>query len=588
MESTALQQHSIEDTKVSVMRTTRAICVFVTLACFTLSTSTAQELAYLLGDEATNLDDFGRSVADAGDINFDGYPDVLVGAPLDSAGGTTSGSVFIYSGRTGELLWTRTGDNPGDLFGWSVDGLGDLNGDGASDIIVGAPLYDNGGLGQSGGGRVYVLSPATDTIISDSVSNVLNNQIGTVVRALGDINGDSIADYAYGAHQYDSGGLTDRGAVFAFSGANHSSLWVRFGQETDEYYGFSIDVIRNGNAATSRVIIGAPKFNAGGFDRGRIVIVNGSGNLVSSINGTSNAGWLGHAVAGIGDINGDGTNDYAASYPYADQFGIGADAGLVRAFSGQSGGILINLSGPHAGARLGQALAGFGDFNGDSVPDLLIGSPNLNFNGITASGEARVVSGTNGATLASFSAGLNDHTGRSVSSAGDINQDGVRDIVIGIPDAPFGAGQAEVRLSQTTAPTIYCTAKVNSQGCTPAIQSEGLPSAGIANSFRVTASNVLNQQLGLLLWGRSAIAQPFMGGTLCVGAPQTRTTAQSAGGTLVGNDCTGTYAFHFSHAYMASKSILPGDQIFAQYWSRDTADPMGVGLTDAVAFEVIP
>jgi hypothetical protein len=103
--------------------------------------ASAQEQVYLLGAEATNNFDFGRAVADAGD----GVPDVAVGAPFDSQNGTFAGRVFLCSGRTGDLLWSYGGEFAGDLFGWSLDGLGDLNGDSRSEVIVGAPGWDNNG-----------------------------------------------------------------------------------------------------------------------------------------------------------------------------------------------------------------------------------------------------------------------------------------------------------------------------------------------------------------------------------------------------------------------------------------------------------
>ncbi len=570
------------------MQSTRALIALLALTIVSSSNSEAQELAYLLGDEATSSDDFGYSVANVDDINFDGHPDILVGAPFDDVNGAASGSVYIYSGKTGALLWTASGEFPGDLFGRSVDGIGDLNGDGASEIIVGAPLYDNNGAGVSGGGKVYVLAPAQDATLFSLWSNSLNTQVGSVVRGLGDITGDGISDFALGAPSFDNGGLIDCGAVFAFSGSDLSNLWVRFGDEFGENLGYSLDTLHESNAVQSRILIGSPRFDAGGSDRGRILILNGLGSTISTVNGTTNDTWFGYAVAGIGDANGDGANDYAVSMPYADILGVGLDAGLVRMYSGFNGNLLFTFTGPHASARLGQALSGFGDFNGDGRKDLLIGSPNLHGAGNNEAGEVRVISGANGLVLATYSATPNDHAGRSVSSAGDLNLDGVGDFVFGIPDGPSQEGQAQVHISQAPFASTYCSAKVNSQGCLPAISYEGLPSASIANNFRVKASNVINQKIGLLLWGRGPLNLPFFGGTLCVGAPQRRTTPQSSAGSLGAPDCSGEYSFHFSQAYMVAESILPGDQIYAQYWSRDTADAFGVGLTDALSFRVVP
>jgi hypothetical protein len=95
--------------------------------------------------------------------------------------------------------------------------------------------------------------------------------------------------------------------------------------------------------------------------------------------------------------------------------------------------------------------------------------------------------------------------------------------------------------------TIYCTAKVNSQGCTPAIASSGVPSASSASAFDITAANVLNNKNGLYFYGTSgALAAPFQGGFLCVQAPIQRTVVQPSGGNPPPSDCSGSYTFDFN------------------------------------------
>jgi hypothetical protein len=131
----------------------------------------------------------------------------------------------------------------------------------------------------------------------------------------------------------------------------------------------------------------------------------------------------------------------------------------------------------------------------------------------------------------------------------------------------------------------YCTAKVNSQGCTPAISYTGTPSLSGGN-FHVTASNVLNNKSGLLFWGYAASNTPFQGGTKCVANPVRRTPIQNSGGNPPPDDCSGTYSFNFSAGYMTSKGISQGDRIYTQFWTRDSAAPFSTGLTDALYFDV--
>jgi hypothetical protein len=140
------------------------------------------------------------------------------------------------------------------------------------------------------------------------------------------------------------------------------------------------------------------------------------------------------------------------------------------------------------------------------------------------------------------------------------------------------------------APSTYCTAKVNSLGCTPAIAFSGTPSASNPAPFTVTASQILNNKNSLLFYGSAAAAAPFQGGTLCVQAPLRRTPAQSSGGSGSGNDCTGAPSVDMNvHIQAGTDPILTvGANIFAQYYYRDPADPFTIGLSDAVGFQICP
>jgi len=134
----------------------------------------------------------------------------------------------------------------------------------------------------------------------------------------------------------------------------------------------------------------------------------------------------------------------------------------------------------------------------------------------------------------------------------------------------------------------YCTAKTNSLGCVPAIGSIGVPSVSGPDGFFVTARNVRNRKFGMMLWSLKAANTPFGGGTLCVHTQIHRTPGQGSGGSASGDDCTGTYAFHFTQAYMAQQQLGANTTVFVQYWSRDPgfAPPNNVGLTDALRFTI--
>jgi hypothetical protein len=130
---------------------------------------------------------------------------------------------------------------------------------------------------------------------------------------------------------------------------------------------------------------------------------------------------------------------------------------------------------------------------------------------------------------------------------------------------------------------------VNSQGCRPRIAvTQAVGSLSIADGLFVTADQVINRKSGILFWGNAPRNLPFQGGTLCVDAPLKRTPLQFSGGNVGPADCSGSLRFHFSHAYMAAKGVQAGDRVHAQFWSRDPSASFGVGLTDAVAFDIIP
>lgn len=149
-------------------------------------------------------------------------------------------------------------------------------------------------------------------------------------------------------------------------------------------------------------------------------------------------------------------------------------------------------------------------------------------------------------------------------------------------DAPCPAG----------GPAVYCTAKTNSQGCTPAMAFQGGPSASSGAAFDVTASELINNQNGLLFYGFGQAATSFQGGTLCVAAPVTRTSGQNSGGNVPPDDCSGTYTLDFNALIQSGADPLlgVGATVYAQYWGRDTADPTGFGsaLTDALGFTILP
>jgi Tol biopolymer transport system component len=140
-------------------------------------------------------------------------------------------------------------------------------------------------------------------------------------------------------------------------------------------------------------------------------------------------------------------------------------------------------------------------------------------------------------------------------------------------------------------PVIYCTAKTNSLGCVPAIGYSGLPSLSGPDNFYVTASNVLSNKSGMMLWAGAQGSIPFHGGILCLTPPIVRTPLQNSGGNTGPTDCSGTYSYHFTLAYMSAEFLSTGSTVCCQFWSRDPGFPIPtnrIGLTDALQFVIGP
>lgn len=166
----------------------------------------------------------GYSVAGAGDVNGDGYADVIIGAPGVTTGREKApGTVFVYSGKTGATLYAPFGDRDRDQFGFSVDGAGDVNGDGFADFIVGAPSADGEGSGRvPEGGRVVVYSGADGSLLREWRGERAQRHLGAAVAGIGDVDFDGKPDFLVGGPT-----ANPEAAVQVISGADGSEI-IRF------------------------------------------------------------------------------------------------------------------------------------------------------------------------------------------------------------------------------------------------------------------------------------------------------------------------------------------------------------------------
>jgi hypothetical protein len=512
------------------------------------------------------------SVAGAGDVNLDGVPDFIVGIA-----DTSAGEARVWSGLDGSLLYVFHGDASGDQAGYSVCAAGDVDGDGHADVAVGINASDIPGLNA---GIVRVYSGADGSVLREFHGATPSALFGYSIALAGDCNGDGYPDLVVGSPYENHAGV--RGSARLYSGFNGALLWVAYGQAVDDNFGVAVasagDIDQDGYAD---VIVGANQSTNGGL--GYATVISGHTGLpIFTVTGDVLDDRFGSAVAGGGDLNGDGWPDFLVAAPLD---GTGGNLGLVRCFSGVDGSVLYSL---RAGGFFGTSLAVIGDVNADGAADFIVGAPN------DAGGRAIVFSGRTGHTLYRLAgSSTTELFGGSVASAGDVDSDEVPDVLVGARNGSLfgsGIGYARVFSGFDSPPRGYCTAKVNSLGCTPTISHYGVPTYSGDDSFRIEAHQVLNDVPGMLVFGSGAAATPLFGGTVCVDGTLIRTAVQSSGGSSNGADCSGQFRFPVSQASMLANGWLAGTKVYAQCWSRDPgfAPPDNISLTAGLAFTVGP
>lgn len=478
-------------------------------------------------------DRLGESIARAGDVNNDGYADIIAGAPLHDHNGANSGMARVWSGLNGAPLYTFYGDQAGDWFGMSVDCAGDVNNDSRVDVIVGAP-FGKGSI-ASNVGEARIFSGLNGSVIRTHNSTTGIEALGTVVSGAGDVNQDGWADVIIGAPQHTttgSGGHQDTGKAYVFSGKTGGVLWSWTGISSGENFATSVDGGRDvDNDGWPDLVIGSPFSDSNMGNSGSIYVKSGrTGAQIYWFKGLQGGDELGRSCALAGDVDGDGWSDIIGGARLGNSL-VGGDVGYARAWSGRTGSALFTLYGTIVGEFFGHCVTAAGDIDNDGLDDVMVGWPSADFSGLD-SGRARVWSGT-----------------------------------------PFPV-------------TTYCTATTSGAGCAATISTTGSPSASIPTPFTIRATQVNYNKVGLMFYGRHGEALPYNGGVLCVEPPLKRTWVLNSGGST---GCNGQLSLNMNNWIQGQNDLTlgAGDTVFAQFWYRDTTTS-GVAYSNAVLFTINP
>jgi Ca2+-binding RTX toxin-like protein len=476
-------------------------------------------------------DSSGYSVASAGDVNGDGYDDLIIGSSRADPNGGNSGASYVVFGKASGFAaslnlstldgingFKVSGEVAGDRSGVSVASAGDVNGDGYDDLIIGAYMADPNG---NASGASYVVFGKASGFVADLDPSTLDgtsgfrliggaagDRSGYSVASAGDVNGDGYDDLIIGAYGADANGSNSGASYVVFGKASGFAASLDL-STLDGTNGFrisgetSLDQAGRSVASAGDVngdgyddlIIGVYQADPNGANSGASYVVFGkasgfTANLNPStldgtngfqVNGEAAEDRSGRSVASAGDINGDGYDDLIIGASEADPNGPFSGASYV--VFGKASGFTANLNlstldgtsgfrinGEATADQSGRSVASAGDINGDGYDDLIIGARTSDANGsesgasyvvfgkasgFAASLDLSTLVGTNGFQINGASA--NDYSGYSVASAGDINGDGYDDLIIGASHAdPNGnlSGASYVIFGQAPTPTV--------------------------------------------------------------------------------------------------------------------------------------
>lgn len=458
----------------------------------------------------------GTSVANAGDVNGDGFSDVIIGAPDASNGQANEGLAFVYYGSSNGL--SATPDLTLEVnvanarFGYCVATAGDVDGDGYADVVVGAPE-------EGGNGRIYIFKGGPGGLSATpflTLNGTAGSRYGHAVSTAGDVNGDGYSDVIIGAPNAGTASVH----LGSASGTEALPHLVITGPQPGSSFGYAVSTAGDVNGTGfSSIIVGAPDFTNGQVGEGAAYAYYGSDSgLVAAhawmkeSNGTN--ARFGASVAGVGDVNGDGYFDVAVGAPTWSN--SQPDQGAVFYYTGTPTGVIntggSRLQGTQINQQLGFSVAEGGDINGDGYADFVAGGP---YWSNPQASEGRVVIYTGVPVSNPPAAGLWESNvagqlaGWSVAGGGDVDGDGFSDVIVGSPGVNSGEGAHTVLKGNwsesVSRPTRLYRADLVSPLATNALD----PADGLYFGIGHLARSHMQRKPGKLIWEVVHEGQPF-------------------------------------------------------------------------------
>jgi hypothetical protein len=379
---------------------------------------------------------FGASIARSSRVAEDGTTSssLIVGAPgLAGNPMPAAGSVFVLDGVTFLPIRTHRGAEPWDLFGWAVSVLGDQNGDGIPDYMVGSPGWDADSDVRLSIGRAYIYDGGGGPPIGALEGRVPGAEFGFSLSRGFDLDGDAATtnDYAVGAPGDLVGTIERRGAVYVYLGGHPAPITLTGAADGDRF-GHAVAILPVSDPRRALIVVGAPGADSpppGPVlpDVGAVYLYRSDGLLQAELRGSAQNDRFGSSVAVTGDVDRDGQLDLAVGATTSGR-------GRVTVYSGRSLQPLYEQAGQTPDEELGYSLAGVGDMTNDSNSDIVYTSPGFSVNPLSPVGMARVVHGGTGMELCRpVGQEPGERFGHAIADAGDLDGDGLHEVWISAP-----------------------------------------------------------------------------------------------------------------------------------------------------------